>query len=147
MAFALVINNEIVEYPVYEGDIKLRYPNTSFSIPFVPPDEFVEVQETPLPSFDRNLEAIVEETPVFINGILSKQWSIEPLPEEVKNKITNNKSLEIRRQRNNLLSSCDWTQLQDAPVDKEAWQEYRQKLRDITLQEGFPFSVEWPQQP
>jgi hypothetical protein len=36
----------------------------------------------------------------------------------------------MRAQRNAFLSSSDWTQVADAPVDREAWAVYRQALRD-----------------
>lgn len=52
-----------------------------------------------------------------------------------------------RTQRNELLTACDWTQVEDAPVDKTAWSQYRQALRDVPEQEGFPLSVEWPVEP
>lgn len=53
-----------------------------------------------------------------------------------------------REQRNRLLSDCDWTQLSDFPgLDKGAWAEYRQKLRDITKQSGFPADIAWPTTP
>jgi hypothetical protein len=54
---------------------------------------------------------------------------------------------EVRAQRNSLLAASDWTQVDDAPVDKAAWATYRQELRDISAQEGFPWAVEWPTQP
>lgn len=54
---------------------------------------------------------------------------------------------DVRQQRNDKLKDCDWTQVADAPVDQAAWAEYRQALRDVTEQEGFPLSVEWPEQP
>ena len=54
---------------------------------------------------------------------------------------------DIRNQRNRLLAACDWTQVADAPVDATAWAAYRQALRDITTQEGFPTSVVWPEEP
>jgi hypothetical protein len=54
---------------------------------------------------------------------------------------------QIRQERNTLLSDCDWTQVSDAPVNQVAWQTYRQALRDITAQEGFPYSVIWPTKP
>lgn len=54
---------------------------------------------------------------------------------------------EIRARRNALLAASDWTQLPDAPVDQTAWAAYRQALRDITEQEGFPANVIWPTQP
>ena len=50
----------------------------------------------------------------------------------------------VRDQRNTKLAECDWTQLADAPVDQAAWSTYRQALRDITLQSGFPWDVQWP---
>lgn len=53
----------------------------------------------------------------------------------------------VRLQRDQLLLQSDWTQTLDAPVDKEAWAEYRQALRDITLQPGFPHTVEYPTKP
>lgn len=54
---------------------------------------------------------------------------------------------QVRAQRNALLAACDWTQLADAPVDDLAWAVYRQALRDIPDQAGFPASVEWPVAP
>jgi hypothetical protein len=53
----------------------------------------------------------------------------------------------VREQRNRLIAECDWTQLSDAPVDNLAWAVYRQELRDITLQDGFPFDVIYPTKP
>jgi len=50
----------------------------------------------------------------------------------------------VRTQRGEKLKECDWTQVADAPVDKEAWATYRQALRDVTTQEGFPWTIEWP---
>lgn len=38
---------------------------------------------------------------------------------------------QIRAWRNLELAVSDWTQLDDAPADKAAWADYRQKLRDI----------------
>lgn len=52
----------------------------------------------------------------------------------------------IRQERNRLLSECDWTQLPDATANKEAWQEYRQILRDITEGDN-PLGVVWPVAP
>jgi hypothetical protein len=53
----------------------------------------------------------------------------------------------VRIERTRLLKESDWTQVSDAPVDKAAWAEYRQDLRDITEQAGFPYSVVWPTKP
>lgn len=51
---------------------------------------------------------------------------------------------QVRAQRDALLRESDWTQLPDVPVDRQAWATYRQALRDITSQPGFPATVTWP---
>ena len=53
----------------------------------------------------------------------------------------------IRQDRDYLLASCDWTQTADAPVDQVEWQDYRQALRDIPQQAGFPTDITWPTKP
>lgn len=56
----------------------------------------------------------------------------------------------IRSDRNAYLAACDWTQLGDAPFDattKAQWAAYRQALRDISSQPGFPWDVAWPESP
>jgi hypothetical protein len=53
----------------------------------------------------------------------------------------------MREQRTQKLKDSDWTQVLDAPVDKAAWAAYRQSLRDITAQAGFPWDVVWPAVP
>jgi hypothetical protein len=56
-------------------------------------------------------------------------------------------SEQARAKRNGLLAQSDWSQLPDAPVDQAAWATYRQALRDITEQEGFPEIINWPTAP
>ena len=55
--------------------------------------------------------------------------------------------VQVRAQRDLLLASSDWTQLADATVDAEAWATYRQALRDVPQQAGFPDNVTWPSAP
>ncbi|WP_425597221.1 tail fiber assembly protein [Thauera aromatica] len=54
----------------------------------------------------------------------------------------------VRHRRNDLLTRSDWTQLPDVPSGvRQAWGAYRQALRDISSQHGFPHLVSWPNQP
>ena len=67
-----------------------------------------------------------------------------PTPEEL--------AAEVRIQRNRLLASSDWTQLADArdalgETKAAEWDAYRQALRDVPQQEGFPENVVWPTKP
>ena len=57
-------------------------------------------------------------------------------------------ALEIRTERNWLLAESDWTQLPDVPeAIRSAWATYRQALRDVPQQPGFPDNVTWPTAP
>jgi len=53
----------------------------------------------------------------------------------------------VRNSRTELLKNSDWTQIADSTADKAAWAAHRQALRDVTAQAGFPWTVEWPEQP
>lgn len=54
---------------------------------------------------------------------------------------------QARRKRDQLLAACDWTQVADAPVDQAAWRAYRQALREVPDQSGFPAAINWPVSP
>jgi len=53
----------------------------------------------------------------------------------------------VRAARNSKLAACDWTQLADSTADKAGWATYRQSLRDIPSQAGFPWTIAWPTEP
>jgi hypothetical protein len=57
------------------------------------------------------------------------------------------KAVEVRAERNAKLAATDWTQIADATVDKAVWATYRQALRNVPTQAGFPNTVVWPTQP
>jgi hypothetical protein len=71
-------------------------------------------------------------------------------PETPVEKSAEQLAIEIRYARDHQLADTDWTQLPDAPVEpaaRTAWAAYRQSLRDITTQNGFPADVVWPLAP
>jgi hypothetical protein len=70
----------------------------------------------------------------------TKQW----VGNEVRAKF------DVNERRKKLLLASDWTQLPNNPLSTEkqtAWTNYRQELRDITIQSGYPFDVVWPTKP
>lgn len=70
----------------------------------------------------------------------------EPSPEEIKER----KAAEVRAKRDYLLNSTDYLVSGDYPISTEDLakvKSYRQALRDLPEQEGFPESVEWPTEP
>lgn len=57
---------------------------------------------------------------------------------------------QVKGQRNILLYQSDWTQIPNGPLTptlQQEWATYRQLLRDIPQQPGYPTNVVWPQQP
>jgi hypothetical protein len=58
--------------------------------------------------------------------------------------------INVSDKRQKLLYSTDWTQIPNGPLtqqQQEAWAVYRQQLRDIPEQSGYPFNVVWPTPP
>jgi Phage tail assembly chaperone protein len=82
--------------------------------------------------------------PVFVdsgnNSALEKEMSY-------RNSKDMEQGLAVRNHRDTLLTKSDWTQLEDSVVDKPRWATYRQALRDISKQDGFPWGVVWPSEP
>lgn len=76
----------------------------------------------------------------------SKTW-VDPLTPDQRYIVeANNCNL----QRNKLLYESDWTQIPNGPLSvqkQQEWADYRQQLRDITSQPGYPFNVVWPTKP
>lgn len=146
MIYAVINNDTVMEYPVYEGEIRLRYPNVSFSTTnFSPPEGYVSIQEVQVPEIDY-LHNLAEGTPINENGVWQKNWIVTPASqEEVEQRVVAKWGL-IRQTRNQKLLASDWTQLLDSTVDKQVWATYRQSLRDIT-QQSDPFNIVWPVSP
>ena len=53
----------------------------------------------------------------------------------------------VRAERDKLIAATDWTVLGDAKTVKADWKAYRQALRDVPEQAGFPYAVVWPTPP
>lgn len=53
----------------------------------------------------------------------------------------------VRAERDKLIAATDWTVLGDAKTVKADWKAYRQALRDVPEQAGFPYAVKWPTPP
>jgi hypothetical protein len=88
---------------------------------------------------------IPNSTPSIFSGFPNKS--------EIENLVNDNNEFlakEATIMRESLLLNSDWTQLPDAPLTNEKkvqWASYRQSLRDITTQSGFPKTINWPVAP
>ncbi len=95
------------------------------------------VRKLPEPTPELGQKAKLDAAPTQSdNGEWTLGWTLVPLSEA-----------ESRTLRDKLLVNSDWTQVADAPVDTTAWATYRQALRDIPAQSGFPDNITWPQEP
>lgn len=56
------------------------------------------------------------------------------------------KAAEVRAERNAKIAACDWRVLPDV-LNGDVWKVYRQALRDVPIQPGFPGNVVWPVEP
>jgi len=147
--YAKVEKDTVIKFPYTMDDLRADYPTASISAnlsnPLLAHLNLVRVVVTGAPEHDSTKEVAEQSGCVFNREKLRWETAfvLRPLTEaEIEAKAD-----EVRAQRNNRLSRCDWTQILDAPVDRAAWATYRQALRDLTSQEGFPFNVVWPQEP
>lgn len=151
MTLAFIENESIIQYPIGLVEVKRKFPNTSFPVSLEGQDlsQFgvVEVHNTPQPQIDFKTQKLVEGTPILDQGKWIQSWNIIELSPEEKQRIDDNKASSVRIERNKRLADCDWTQLKDVSVDTAHWNIYRQELRDITTQEGFPHNIIWPEKP
>ena len=96
--------------------------------------------------YDITTEKLVSIEPVIQGGqVLAVE--VKPLTEDDLASKVIAQGERVRTRRNQLLSACDYTQLPDNNDPKKAeWAIYRQALRDLPAQKGFP-DVEFPKDP
>ena len=85
--------------------------------------------------------------PVFTDVVLENGTTITAATLEAGYKTVkdNEHAVVIRADRNKRLAESDWTQLLDSSdINKAEWLTYRQALRDVTSQSGFPWNITWP---
>ena len=84
---------------------------------------------------------------MLTNNVWVQQYVVSSLNSEDAASKVSVQAARIRAERDLLLIDSDWTQIADAPVDKAVWATYRQALRDVTAQSGFPWTITWPDAP
>jgi len=135
---------------ITESEFRAAFPNTSFpeqlTVGLIGDMGFDVVLEGPQAQPTRYQTAFrdgVEE----INGKWFTKYSVTDMDDETKAAKDAEQAKSMRVTRNAKLAESDWTQLADSPENKAAWATYRQALRDIPTQAGFPWEVQWPTQP
>jgi hypothetical protein len=142
-------DGEVDKYPYTLTDLRLDNPRVSFTE--VITDEVaaafsvfpVQSSEPPVVSYEYDLQRHAE----LVDGEWHEIWSTVAVSPQVAQQRTTDQASAVRSQRNQLLTESDWTQLVDAQVDATVWATYRQQLRDISVQAGFPWETTWPTKP
>ena len=167
-----ITNDQPVEFPYTIGQFRRDHPKTSF--PRIIPDTMLKrhlvhpVIELSKPAYEPLVQNLVmgdmphkevirltteADATNHITGEVDQSQVGQPIHGNrwfigytVVNRPQDQAEDAIRNRRNRLLSDTDWQALSDNTMTPE-WASYRQALRDITSQEGFPYSVTWPTKP
>lgn len=146
--YAIISDGVMVEYPV--TDLGTRFPQVSFPAPMVDsalPEGVVRVVLAAEPEYDPSTHKLERLSPSLVDDVWVSGVSVVPLDADTMAEIRAGRESVVRSDRDRLLQQSDWTQLADAPVDSAAWAAYRQALRDVPSQSGFPYVVSWPTTP
>ena len=131
--------------PEFYSIEQLRRDNPNVSFPKTPSDALLAewdvypfmVQDQPTYDY---LTQTATATPIAeVNGTWTQDWMVDNLPPE-------DAARNVRSKRGVQLSQTDWMALSDVTMSAP-WAAYRQNLRDITLQVGFPYNITWPVKP
>ena len=144
-------NGAPVEHPVSDYNFRALYPAVSFPRYLKPADVepfgfglYEYSQQPELAKYQK----MVEGVPVLKDdGTWYQQWDVVEMSAEEKAQADVEQAALMRSFRTNKLTASDWTQIADSGVDASTWQGYRQSLRDLPTQSGFPWEVSWPEPP
>jgi len=142
MIYVKTIDGEASVFPYDLRQLRADNPNTSF-----PKEISTEMLEgygvfaviENKPECDPYVQTLSAGTPVLRDGQWQVDYTATNIPEAEAEEV-------IRNARHEMLYATDWMALSDVTMSDEMTA-YRQALRDITEQEGFPFAVVWPTKP
>ena len=149
--YVKITNGNVDTYPYSVGQLRRDNPNTSF-----PKQVSAEVLssygvETVVvadePSFTQRTQVLSQDTqPSLVGGVWTLGWTVTDKTTEEVAEWDANEEMRIRLERDSLLSQTDWWCLSDR-TPTQAQLDYRQALRDVTDQAGFPHDIIWPTKP
>ena len=166
--YVKLTNGQPSQFPYSVGQFRRDNPNTSFprQIPNTILRRYAvyEVTELEKPTYDPLVQTLVVGTPTqevirlkteadctdpdtgevdtdqVGQPLYGSEWEVE---HTVQNMEQATAEANVRSKRDGLLSETDWMALSDVTMS-DSITAYRQALRDIPDQAGFPFSVTWP---
>lgn len=145
MLIAQITNPQPVDY-------RVAFPNTSFT-PNGPDDAWLAEQGYAKVNVWRPHDAKTQKL-VPCEPVYEAPWvytvAVADKTQEDMGAASASEAANVRAQRDRLLAACDWRVIkaleagQGLPAD---WAAYRQALRDVPSQAGFPWTIDWPHDP
>ena len=158
--FAKIKDGAVVQFPYGMNELQAENPYTNYNGAYdvaavfptteaatVHGQEVVPVTRLPLPEHEQRTQLVTLGEPVMADGEWTVGWVVTNKTQEQVNSENADQASQVRNDRNAKLAASDWTQLADSTANKAAWATYRQALRDVTGQQGFPWTITWPEQP
>ena len=164
-------NGQPDQFPYTVGQFRRDNPNTSFprQIPNTILRRYAvyEVTELEKPTHDPLVQTLVVGTPTrevirmkteadctdpdtgevdtdqVGQPLYGSEWEVAHTVQNMEQAVAEDN---VRSKRDGLLSETDWMALSDVTMS-DTITAYRQALRDIPSQSGFPFNVTWPTKP
>jgi len=107
------------------------------------------VFEGPQPILSRYQTASMQGV-IQVDSKWYTNWVAVDLSTQARDALDQSQAQSIRQLRNRLLADTDWVILKSLETNTAIdllWKDYRQLLRDISDQPGFPWEITWPSQP
>jgi hypothetical protein len=162
MALVKIENGAVSQYPYSIG--MLRRDNKNVSFPKAIPDETLaefgvhSVTVADKPDYDERTHRISQFKAILWRASTSAPgdgswvvgWDTEAKTADEVQEYDDAAAASVRKERNNLLAASDWVVIMHTEKGTNipaSWEIYRQALRDVTSQAGFPNNVTYPAKP
>ena len=141
--YVKITNGSVEQFPYTLGHLRRDNRNVSFPKQ-VTSEILAEYGVYPVtflakPDHDPLVQNLVQSQPSLSNGSWQVSYTVENMEQS-------DAEANVRDKRNRLLAETDWWAVSDRTMTT-AQTQYRDALRDIPAQSGFPFSVTWPTKP
>lgn len=147
MAYAKIENGAVAKYPYAIADMKADFPDVDFSAGItaevLASCSAVVVKMGEIPKYSNSTHKFSTTVEINEDGeAVAVVTATERRPEEA--------AYNLRQARDIALKQTDWVVTRSAERGElvpEHYLVYRQALRDLTSQEGFPYDYIWPEEP
>lgn len=149
--YVLIENNSVKTYPYTLR--MLRADNPQISFPSHITDETLEDFGVYRVTFDEGADIntlthnnVGADFPILRDGAWVIEFNVVAKTQDEIDECNQEQEIFVRHHRDDLLKATDWYGLSDVTMSTEMTA-YRQALRDVSAQEGFPHNVVWPTKP